>query len=115
MRSRRRTPSQLLVNVFALHPTSNSFRINISKEPRKCSFQRTYGNANSFRIRIYAKWGGWGATLCFSPPSDNAHRFFLFSPVTSHESPVTAVGPIAPAVLRCHHGRVEVRGFWHDV
>ena len=58
--------------------------------------------------------GGWGTMLCSYPPRDGAHRFFLFSPVTSHESPVTAVGPIAPAVLRCHNGRVGVRVFGHD-
>jgi len=87
MRSRHRTPFQLLVDVFAPNPTSNSFRINISKEPRKCSFQRTYGNANSFRIRIYAKWGVGCNALLLSAKGRRASILSLFA---SHESRITS-------------------------
>jgi hypothetical protein len=37
---------------------ANPFRIRTSEQSHKCSFQRTYGNANSFRMRTYAKPGG---------------------------------------------------------
>ncbi len=40
--------------------TPKSFRMRTSKKPRKCSFQRIYENANSFRIRTYKKQGVGG-------------------------------------------------------
>jgi hypothetical protein len=36
---------------------ANPFRIRTSEQSHKCSFQRTYGSANSFRMRTYAKPG----------------------------------------------------------
>ncbi len=61
--------SPLFSGFCPLRSLRKSFRINTCETPCKCSFQRTYGNPNPFRINTYKKLGG-GA-----PPAPKVQKF----------------------------------------
>ncbi len=75
--------------------TPKSFRIRTSKPSRKCSFQRTYRNVKSFRIRTYKKPRGVGAAP--QAPYPSAVLCWVFGLDHFVRTPRGNSGSIAPS------------------